>query len=146
MDYELTLTVPGEPMGKQRPRRASNIRGTYTPQKTLNYETLIKELFIIKYPDFKPIEGAVEISIGIYLTIPKSKSKKKQEEMAMDTIKALKNPDVDNVLKIVMDALEGLAYRNDNQVVTAHPTKRWSNTPRIDIKIQDVENVPWKFE
>lgn len=136
----IRLIVPGEPVGKQRPRRASSIRGTYTPAKTVNYETYIKELFVVNHPDFEPMTGAVGFRIAMYLGIPASQSKKKKDLMAIGTIKPKKMPDVDNVLKIIMDALEGLAYRNDSQVTSAYIHKRWSNSPRVDINIYNEEN------
>ena len=41
----IELIVPGEPMGKQRPRLSKF--GTYTPTKTVNYETFVKEIYVI---------------------------------------------------------------------------------------------------
>jgi Holliday junction resolvase RusA-like endonuclease len=141
----MRVTVPGEPMGKQRPRRASNIKGTYTPAKTVNYETYVKELFTIAYPDFEPMTGAVGFRIAAYLKIPESKSKRKKGLMVLDEVKATKIPDLDNVLKIIMDALEGLAYLDDKQVISAFIHKKWSNKPRVDINIYDLEKAVFEL-
>lgn len=133
---KLVLTVPGEPQGKQRPRWSKV--GTYTPKKSLNYETYIKELFATKYPDFMPLESDLIMKLEIWLLIPGSASKKKKELMEKAIIRPAKRPDIDNVIKTVFDALEGLAFRNDSQIVTVIASKFYSHTPRLDVKLGKV--------
>ena len=132
----IILTIPGEPKGKQRPRWHKV--GTYTPKETVDYETYIKELFVIKYPDFELLETALRLGLTAYLTIPKSKSQKKQALMESNDIKPTKNPDLDNILKIFLDALEGLAYKNDNQFVRIDAFKCYSSKPRLEISIKEI--------
>ncbi|GAH21527.1 unnamed protein product, partial [marine sediment metagenome] len=74
IENKISLTIPGEPRGKQRARWFKH--GTYTPEKTVNYETYIKELFTIKYPEFMPKEEALTLHIYAGLFMPKSTSKK----------------------------------------------------------------------
>ena len=130
---EITLTVPGEPKGKQRPRWHKF--GTYTPKETVNYEAYIKELFAIKYPEFVPLESTLAMLLKIYLSIPSSASNKKKELMKKNEIKPGKRPDIDNVLKAVCDALEKLAYKNDSQFVSIFTIKEYSERPRLEISI-----------
>ena len=132
---EINFTVPGLVQGKQRPRRAGNIKGTYTPAKTVNYETYIKELFAVKYPDFVPIDGAVQMALLAYYPIPKSKSKYVKQEMASGARAPTVRPDIDNIIKIVMDALQGLAFMNDTQVVSVRGIKRYGDQPRLEISV-----------
>ena len=132
----IILTIPGEPKGKQRPRWHKV--GTYTPKETVDYETYIKELFVIKYPDFELLETALRLGLTAYLKIPKSKSQKKQALMESNDIKPTKKPDLDNVLKIFLDALEGLAYKNDNQFVRIDAFKCYSSKPRLEISIKEI--------
>ena len=133
----IQLTIPGEPQGKQRPRWSPV--GTYSPKKTVNYETYIKELFAIKYPDFVPVESVLEMELIIWLMIPASTSKRKKALMECGDLRPGKIPDVDNVLKVVMDALEKLAYKNDAKIVTAHQGKFYANKPHLDINIYELE-------
>jgi len=107
----------------------------YTPEKTVNYEVLIKELFAIKYPDFEPVETALEIELTARIMIPSSASKKRKKLMEDREIRPTKRPDIDNILKAVLDALEGLAYKNDAQIVAAKVNKFYSVRPHLDIKI-----------
>lgn len=127
------LTVPGEPVAKQRPRIC---RGHgYTPAKSVNYETLIRELFAVKYPGFEPLEGPLELIVKAHMGIPKGAGAKKRADMEAGRLLPEKRPDFDNLAKIVADALQGLAYRDDAQIADAIIRKRWSETPRLEIML-----------
>ncbi|MBA7707098.1 hypothetical protein ES703_115963 [subsurface metagenome] len=133
MESKISFIVPGEPQGKLRPRWSP--MGTYTPKKTVEYETYIKEIFVISYPDFRLLEGALRMQIIAWVMIPKSTSKKKQKLMEERIIRPTKKPDFDNIIKAIADALEGLAYKNDNQIVTCIIHKYYSVRPRLEIEI-----------
>jgi Holliday junction resolvase RusA-like endonuclease len=133
----IKLTIAGNPMGKQRAR--TTMRGfAYTPKNTVNYETLIKELFMIKYPDHRILEGAVILKIAAYYPIPKSTSNKKKELMTRGEIRPTVRPDFDNVIKIFADALSALAYKDDSQVVGSEFCKYYSDSPRCEISIEEL--------
>jgi len=132
-ENKIHLTIPGEPKAKQRPKWFKH--GTYTPEKTVSYESYIKELFATKYPEFMPKETALTLHIYAGLFMPKSTSKKKVDMMKLGIIKPIKKPDVDNLLKTVMDALEKLAYKNDSQIVRVVMDKDYSERPRLEITI-----------
>ena len=134
----IQLTVPGEPVGKARPRVTKG-GFVYTPKKTVNYETLIKEIFAISYPDFCPIEGPVSLNVQAYLKIPKV-SAKKTEAMSNGDILPTKKPDMSNILKSVEDALNTLAYRDDKQIVNAIIIKRYSARPRIEVRVEEIRS------
>ena len=123
------LSVPGEPQGKQRHKWSP--RGTYSPKKTVNYETYIKELFAVKYPDFVPVEGALELELIALLTIPTSTSKKRKAMMESNEIRPTKRPDVDNLVKT-------LAYKNDSQIVDEATHKYFSIKPGLEIRIHEI--------
>lgn len=133
----IKLTIPGKPLGKQRPRvLKSGI--TYTPKKTVNYETFIKEIYATEYRYEKPKEGPVRMSIRAYFPIPKSVSKIKKVSMERGNIRPTKKPDVDNIVKIVGDALNGLVYLDDKQIVSCSVEKFYSSIPRVEIEIEEV--------
>lgn len=142
------LSIPGEPQGKQR-IRARKVGGgkltwiqTYTPATTVNYETYIKQLFAVKYPDFEPVETALEMELTARLQIPSSTSKIKKLRMQRKELRPTKKPDVDNVLKIAMDALETLAYKNDSQIVSAITYKYYSYQPAMELIIWEIRPDP----
>ena len=123
--------VLGEPIGKARPRVTR--WGAYTPQKTVDYENKIKAAYGGRF-----YEGYLQMDVKAYFKIPKSTSKKKKESMLMGEIKPDKKPDIDNVLKIVLDSLNKTAYKDDAQVIAASITKEYSDTPRIKITISEL--------
>jgi Holliday junction resolvase RusA-like endonuclease len=136
------LIVPGEPVGKQRPkvfpmrtRTGLIIRRGVTPEKTVNYETLIRQLFAVKYPGFEPLGGPLALTVEAFLLIPKSASRKKKAAMAEGEIIPEKRPDFDNLAKTAADALQGVAFRNDSQIAEAVIRKRYSQVPRMRIAV-----------
>ena len=130
----ITLMIPGKPLGKQRPRMT---RGghVYTPQQTVNYEVQIKEAFRAEYPDFVPMDGPVLMTVTALFPIPKSASKKKRFEMLAGRVWPTKKPDFDNIIKVVSDSLNGMAYDDDKQIVQLMGTKRYAEVPGIIINI-----------
>ena len=101
----IRLVIPGPPCGKQRPR-VTRQGHAYTPEKTVNYETLVREIFAANYPRHTPLTGAVCMGITIYMMPSKADRKRLKEDQRL---RPMKKPDIDNVLKIVADSLNGLA-------------------------------------
>lgn len=130
----IKLTIPGKPMGKQR-HRTTKSGHTFTPQKTVNYETRIQEAFRAEYPDHVPFTGRVWMSLDIYCPIPVSTSNRKRAQMLENDILPTKKPDIDNVIKLVADALNGIAYADDKQIVGLEANKWYSDAPRLRIGI-----------
>ena len=114
MIYEFEM--PGEIIGKARPRMNTRTGRAYTPPKTKLYEYSLRQWFCINYPNFKQIEGRVKVLVIAYFDIPKSTSKKKRNEMLLNNISPTKKPDIDNILKIVLDGMNKFAYKDDTQV------------------------------
>lgn len=131
----IKLTIPGQPCAKGRPRLGKF--GTYTPAKTVNYETLVKELYIMQNHR-QQLNGALRMWVVAYFQIPQSKSKKVKEAMLKGDIRPTSKPDWDNIGKIISDALNGLAYHDDSQIVRATVEKWYSDNPRVEIKLQEI--------
>ena len=129
----LRFEIDGEPVGKGRPRFT---RGghAYTPEKTANYETLIQLAFQENFPDFVPWDCPVEVYMTAYFSIPKSFSKKRHKLAEDQLIRPTKKPDSDNISKL-KDALNGIAWKDDSQVVTEHVYKFYSDRPRLVIEV-----------
>lgn len=138
---KIKFTVLGEPQGKGRPRFA-NVKGrviTHTPDATVLYENLIateyrRQVGSAKFPD----NEMVDMRIMAYFTIPASASKKKQKQMEDGEIRPTKKPDMDNIIKVVADSLNQIAYRDDAQVVDCQLRKYYSRQPRIEVTILSV--------
>lgn len=137
MHYE--FVVPGRPIGKQRPRFARS-GVIYTPTKTHNYEKRIAAAFSAKYPNHEPIENCIKLTITSYFPAPKSTSKKRLREMEAEQFLFNKRPDIDNVLKSVLDGLSGTAWTDDKLVTDITACKRYSPQPRIVVEIEILED------
>lgn len=136
----ICLEVCGEPVGKGRPRFSFKSGHAYTPAKTREYEDRIKSAFLESEQKGFPAGVPLSISLIFGFKIPNSASKKTREKMINCDILPMKKPDVDNVLKAVMDALNGLAYDDDKQIVKVWVFKKYSEVPRTTILIQEVLN------
>ena len=138
---KIEFTIPGEPVAKGRPNfsRQGNFVRAYTPEKTTNYETLVRFLYCEKAKGEQfPSDMQLKITIKAYLSIPKSVSKKKQAGMASGAIRPIKRPDTDNIVKAVLDGLNTVAFRDDSQVVEISAGKWYSDEPRAEIIIEEV--------
>lgn len=142
MRQKVKFTVLGEPEGKGRPRfrKAGPYVQTYTPDKTVSYENLIKMEYRRQCNDVKfPPDAQLDVRITAYYGIPKSKSKKVKTLMAEKKIRPLKKPDADNVVKVFLDALNKLAFHDDVQVVDLQLRRFYSYDPRVVVTIQEAE-------
>jgi len=133
-----TFFVSGKPQGKERPRFANGI--VYTPRKTLDYETKIKGCFLID--GGKKSTKELNIDILAVFKIPQSYTKKRKKEIVERGLRPDKKPDADNIAKIVMDALNGVAYDDDKQVVDLRVAKVYSEDREgLEITIGEADGM-----
>ena len=133
---KVNFTIYGEPVGKERPRFNLATKRTYTPNKTKSYEELIKWLYQskVKYR----FTGYIKMTIRCYYSIAKSNSKKVKEQKRNNVLRPSKKPDIDNVIKVVADSLNGIAYKDDTQIVEVVASKYYSDKPRVEVMIEDI--------
>ena len=139
---KIEFTVEGEPRGKERPRFVNNGQrfSVYTPEKTQAYETQIKFAYYKQCGNVKfPEESQLELFVTAFYKIPKNTSKKKKAAMLSGEIRPTKKPDGDNILKAVADALNGICYKDDKCLVKMSIEKFYSDMPRIEVTVQEVE-------
>ena len=117
--------VEGEIIGKGRPRVNTYTGHTYTPTKTKDYEEYVKQNFKIKYPNFEPIKNRVSVKIIAYFKIPQNTTKKNEELMYEGIISPTKKPDIDNIVKIILDGLNKMAFADDNQITKLEVEKKY---------------------
>ena len=127
------LTIPGIPQAKQRPRMTKTGH-TYTPKQTRDYEALIKKCW--KEQSGETLEdGPLKAYITAYLPIPKNTKKAVHEKMRTGEIRPTKKPDLDNII-MVLDALNGLAFPDDKNIVEITAEKYYSTETRLEIRIE----------
>lgn len=127
MGDKFTFTVMGRVVGSARPRVTKH--GTYIPKTTRDYRARIKGAFM--EDGGLRMDGPLYVRVGVYRELPKSRPKRVDFEP--DTFK----PDVDNIGKNVLDALNGIAWDDDSQVVelTVRKYPRTRTSERIIVEI-----------
>ena len=83
-------------------------------------------------------EGYVRLTIKAYYSVAKSDSKQKKEDKLSNILRPSKKPDLDNIVKLIADGLNGIAYKDDTQIVEIVAKKYYSDKPRVEVVIQDI--------
>lgn len=128
--------VYGTPFAKQRPR-ASRIGGfirVYTPKETKNYEEKVLKAYRKMYGT-KQMDGALTVEVEGFFEPSKSIAKKQQELMLQNKIPHTKKPDCDNMAKVCLDALNGVAYHDDAEITNLNISKKFAETAKVRITI-----------
>lgn len=142
MAHAVMFHVPGKPQGKARARTFYDGRVgrsiSVTPGHTILYENLIKEMYL-------QAAGGIQEERGIPILLriiarfepPKSASKKEKLAMLDGRVFPLKKPDIDNIVKVVADALNGVAYHDDTQIVQVIAKKVYSALDGLDVTVEE---------
>jgi Holliday junction resolvase RusA-like endonuclease len=135
------FTVAGTPVPKGRPRAASTPVGIrmHTPKKTATYERKARGSAIVAMNGSKPFARPVSLDVEIIVPIPASWSKKRQTLARIGVIGATKKPDADNVLKAIKDAMNGVVYADDAQVVAITLSKAYGEHPRVEVAVSEID-------
>lgn len=134
MTFQVIYSVEGDPVGKQRPKFA---RGrTYTPKKTVDYEKQIADKARSAMGSSEPLETPVSVYIYINHAVPASYSKKRRES-CLNRLERPKKPDLDNCAKAYLDAMNGIVYKDDVQVVSLHVTKRYETIASVHVCVRE---------
>lgn len=140
---EYKAVVLGEPIAQGRPRfsRQGGFVKAYDPPRSRDYKQYIRLVAAKDAPE-TPVTGAVLRSLKIYRSIPKSMSKRKRDVALAGHLRPTTKPDVSNILKGVEDALKGLWYADDSQIVGYGELGKWyAERPRIEVTMQEIEAV-----
>ena len=135
MIYE--FEVPGKIIGKGRPRLNSYTGVVYTPTRTKDYESLVEQYFLLKYPRFKALEGRIKVNIIAYFSIPKTTKKANINEMLENNISPTKKPDIDNIVKSILDSMNKFAFKDDNQITKLEVEKKYALEDKVYVKIEE---------
>lgn len=136
---QIEFTVVGAPQGQGRPRFARQGRfvHTYDPAKSREYKAKVAQSFQRAYMG-KPLTKPIKITIIAIFGVPKSYSKARTRACLEGLDWPTKKPDTDNVEKGIYDALNGLAYEDDKQIVMANTVKVYGPEAKVDVAIEEV--------
>ena len=131
----ISFTIPGDPVGKGRPRMT---RGghVYTPAKTRNAEAHVKLLAGQAMAGAAPIAGPVRVEIKVSCRVPDSWNKAKRAQAKANVIRPGK-PDLDNVVKMILDALNGVVVVDDKQVCVIRAVKVFAPVAETTVEVEE---------
>ena len=124
----ISFIIFSKPQPKQRPR--VTIKGTYTPQATVDYERLVGWQCRSVYKG-KPLTQALKLTVRVFFKLPKRTVKEKGDWHTQ-------RPDLDNVIKSIKDGLNGIAYEDDSQIASLVATKQWASEDYVIVEIEEV--------
>jgi Holliday junction resolvase RusA-like endonuclease len=146
----ITITLPGPPIGKGRPRfRVARSKAgqqfvtAYTPAKTRAYERSLAWAGKAAMGGRKPLVGALRAAVEARMGVPSSWSAKKRDAALAGLIRPTGRPDYDNVAK-TLDALIGIVFVDDAQIVEAGVTKVYAEQPCLIVRIEEVAPALWQ--
>lgn len=134
----IVFSLAGEVRGKGRPR--ATVRGgfarVFTDEKTRKYETSIRAVGVARMAGRKPLEGPLSVSLRLRLAPPKSMSKRQRARVLGGEEAYFGRVDCDNACKAVLDALNGVCWGDDVQIVRLFVTKVADEKPGVDVRIE----------
>lgn len=146
----IAFEIKGEPFGKQRPK-VSTINGfarAYTPEKTINYENKVLNAYLESVKDTEnehvipfeqePIFCTIIATFGLCKGDYGKKGLNKQGRAKLDTYYCDKHIDSDNIAKVIQDALNGVAYKDDKQICGLLVIKVWGEIPSVKVILEGV--------
>lgn len=139
MNYKFEINERA--IGKERPRYSSKTGRMYTPEATRSFEEKVKWSFTSKYNvSMKLSEKPFKAKITAIFKPADSLSKKKKEEL-IRKVDYTHKPDVDNIAKIILDSLNGLAYKDDSQVTALLVFKDYGEENKIIVELEEIEEA-----
>jgi len=143
--WPLRITLPGEPIGKGRPRvRVVAVAGKrpvptlYSPKATKDYEAALRQVAALAMRGRAVISGPVCIVIRAYMGIPQSWSDRKKDQARWGMVFPTGKPDWENIAKGCCDSLNKIVYNDDAQIVMATVRKIYDDNPRLEIGVSPV--------
>lgn len=140
MSESVTVVLSGDPQGKGRARayRVGNFIKHYTPEKTRTYEGMIRTAAMDAMSGREIIANPVEIELTAVFAVPASWSQKKRAAAIGGSLRPAKKPDIDNVIKAWTDAMNGVVFADDCQIVRGSFEKLYGPAPMVSVTVREV--------
>lgn len=139
---EINIIVPGQPVAQGRPKftTVGGFARAYDPKKSVDYKKLVA-YHAMQHRPKNLLEGELSVEILIFKECLKSFSKKKLELAELRQLRPITKPDADNYAKGPLDALKGIIWKDDGQVVDLVARKFYSKVPRIEVTIKTIDET-----
>lgn len=132
-----SIELAGPVRGKGRGRAVATPLGArvYTDAKTRSYEAQLRFAAAQAMGPLLPTGHPVRLTMTVSVAVPESWSKKKRALALAGNLWPTVKPDADNTLKLT-DALNGIVFVDDKQVVDARVVKRYAERPGLLIDVE----------
>lgn len=138
------IVVEGEPVAQGRPRFSTRggVMRAFDPPESRAYKEMVKLMAMVRMSGEPMLEGPLSLSIKVFRSVPPSWSDKRKKMALAGEILPKTRPDLENYCKGATDALEGVVFKNDSQIVAHHePFGKWySDRPRMEIEVKEIED------
>lgn len=124
----VTFAVQGVPVAKARPRVLRSGQA-YTPGKSVAYERQVQLAATLAMRGHVRLSGAVQATLRFDLPIPASWSVRKRAAAITGELAPTGKPDLDNLLKSVLDGIRTIVIGDDAAIVDVRATKRYGIAP-----------------
>lgn len=137
---QLYFTFEIEPVSQLRPRtsaRGGHVR-VYDPPKVKQFKSILHNLVTEQYKK-PPLTGALSVSLLFYRPVQRSLSNVERQRRLSNQHKPTVKPDVDNYIKSTLDALNGVLWEDDSQIVKLTAEKRYGEKGKIIITVTQLD-------
>lgn len=137
----LNFAVLGNPKGQGRPRfstkggfvRAYDAKGSKEEKDTVR--SVVQQAIVEQHWNMPGVDMPISIEIHAYKQPPSGLQKWLRIAGVNDLVNPLSKPDIDNIAKLYMDAMNGIVYPDDKQVFDMHVVRHYSDTPRVEVTV-----------
>jgi Holliday junction resolvase RusA-like endonuclease len=112
----------------------------YSPAEVKKWQYNAHRLAIDQMKGKTPLAGMLNVSVKVYLPVPKSMSRKKTEMALSGRLRPITRPDADNYSKSICDSMTGVLWLDDAQIVSLRVDKWYADKPRVEIEVAE---LPW---
>lgn len=135
------IEVEGKPIGKAR-ARVTKGGFAFTPKPTANWESFARLKASEAMAGKNPTDRPVKLNVCAFFIPSKSWPKWKKEQADCGAIAHTAKPDLDNIIKIAKDSLNGVVWTDDAQVVRVEAVKSYSDVERVEITVTELDLLP----
>lgn len=133
---KIEFSVPGRPVPKGRPRVTRY--NTYTPKSTVDYENRVRDAWQEQSGQAIDAEKPIRVDVAVHFEVPRSFSKKLRARL-IGAYHIRQRGDLDNIVKSILDALNGHAFPDDCAVCVICASKDYAEIPSTDVTIRELE-------
>jgi len=141
------MSVNITPVPKGRPRFSRKVGSyktkktrAYTPKKTKEYEISVALQAKQRMGGRTAFEAPIDVEIVFHMPIPKSFPKWRREGALNGRIAPSVKPDIDNLSKAVLDAINGIVYMDDSLIVSLKVKKIYGDRHGFDVGVRHSQN------